>query len=160
MPWSAQLTPIHTKRKEYNTYTGAYADDWWVNAFFYAFLVGFVGRTSRRHPKRTRRSPAKSCGNGKGSFHPSWSSSVASARKWHSTLLLILSSFAYITLENVPYTFDVIPLSRTGDGWQSVATRDDFLRSSSAFDPRMIDDVSLSLFSYILFILQPPFSCV
>ena len=36
--------------------------------FFFRLAAGFVGRTSRRHPKRTRRSTAKSGGNGKGSF--------------------------------------------------------------------------------------------
>jgi hypothetical protein len=45
----------------------------WNDGIFFIFFcnyltVGFVGRTSRRHPKRTWRSTAKSGGNGKGSF--------------------------------------------------------------------------------------------
>lgn len=70
---------ISVRRRPRPPTVEGWGNNGWNDGIFLFFFgnyltVGFVGRTSRRHPKRTRRPTAKSGGNGKGSFISSSSS--------------------------------------------------------------------------------------
>ena len=79
--------------------------------FFFRLAAGFVGRTSRRHPKRTRRSTAKSGGNGKGSFFFFISRLIVFCldQRIRTEAMRIRCSFCFLFTIN-PITFPHLPL--------------------------------------------------